>query len=212
MKIQRECDIMQRFMTQQFVFLASFLLAVCLLVPITAAQDDDPFPVTINAYVFSIAETQIRSLMEDGLSRAELDLLQGKFFDAGCLLPKFKPLTVQSGENVIKISKEQILGMQETEETEVIVLFFEVVKKEGYEVGAGVINRLSYAVTVDKDGGQKRIGEKKSKWNYPANSPIYRYMDFRSAILFRYEQLVYDLNVVIGDEKKDISLIFKLSE
>jgi hypothetical protein len=175
-------------------------------------QEERDFPVTIDAYVFSISEAQIRNILKEGITRAELDTLQEDHFEAGCLLPKCKPLTLKAGENLVKISEEQIMDMQEAEDTEVICLLFDFQQEEGETAGKGEIKRHSYAVMVDKEGEQKEIGVKESIWTYPGGVPSYRFVDFRSAILFRYDRLVYDLEFSVGDRTEDFTLLFKLDD
>ncbi|MBD3267012.1 hypothetical protein GF373_10110 [bacterium] len=192
-----------------FPFVVLGLLAV--MSPFVSAQETE-FPVQVDAYVFSISETQIRGILEKGITRDELTQLQEKYFEAGCLLPKGKPLTLKIGENPIEISEEQIMDMQEAEDTEVICLFFEMIRKSEDLLPDGKIQRHSYAIALDKEGNQKRIGEKESIWTYPGGPPTYRYVDFRSAILFRYERLVYDLEFRLQDQKEKFTLLFKLAD
>lgn len=145
-------------------------------------------PVTIHLYLFAMDEIEIKQVLQDGVTRAELDSLQGEFFAQNRLLETEKPLALAVGENNISIPAEKTASLAQGKST--IVFFYEIIPaNDTEEISAGTLSRHSYVVT-EKNGN---VWVRDGVWNYPAKSNSYRYFDFRYANVLGHVEFVYEL-------------------
>ena len=145
-------------------------------------------PVIVKLYLFAMDEIEIKQVLTDGITRAELDSLQTDVFMQNRLLEAKEPVTLAVGENSIEIPTEKTNALMQGKS--MVVFFYEVMPAEGTEeISAGTLSRQSYAITEKEEKALIREGV----WNYPAKSASYRYFDFRYANVLGHVEFVYEL-------------------
>lgn len=176
------------------------LSVLCLIFSLPLSAQDSP--VTIKLYLFAMDEMEIKQVLRDGVTRAELDSLQTEIFMQNRLLEAEEPVTLAVGENNIAVPTEKAGALTQGKST--VVFFYEVVPAEGTEeISAGTLSRNSYVVTEKEE----KVLIREGVWNYPAKLPSYRYFDFRYANVLGHVEFVYELTAGFGGSP----VVYKIS-
>ncbi len=193
---------------------SGFMCGLCLLCAImvsdSSAQEEIPF--SVNVYAFYMPLSDVKDCLKDGLTRNELDEMQGKHFKSGAILPEAKPIKLSEGDNVITIPEAQRAQLFDDINNKSVVFIFEVIKQKDIADEILNINRNSYSVSVDANGEETLIRPKKGEWRVPAKTLRYRFLDFRHVVTFQHKKFVYEFDVGEGETPIQYKLILKTTE
>lgn len=170
------------------------------------AQEESPLHITL--YLFSISAGQMDSMLEDGLTRAELTRLQDTIFVENTLLPGEGPLVVRPGDNDVKVPLEAINRIENRSDHDYVVFMYFIERLEGRN--SATINTVSYALG-EEHGEEVKVREREKIWRFPAEANRYRYIDFRYAQMMQYLSFEYNVSVQTGGETFDYDISFDLS-
>lgn len=187
-------------------------IALAILVVITAgasafAQSVEA-PVHVNFRLFSMTHEAMDALMEDGLTRAELDGLESSAFKSGRLFESEDPIAIVPGRTEIEIPRDKLLALREQAADKIVVFMFELVRSGDVD-GAVEITRRSYSLG-EKDGEEVKIRDKKSYTLFPAKTPSYRIMDYRFGSIAQYKEFYYELHMAIGGGDYEYTLFLNM--
>ncbi|RJP34370.1 MAG: hypothetical protein C4527_02235 [Candidatus Omnitrophota bacterium] len=168
-------------------------------------------PVSIKAYVFSMSVSAVENLVDNGISRAELDRLQGDLFEKGSLLSEATPIALQIGDNPITITGDSLAALRKNPNANVVVFFFEITRQDE-NLKAGKSIRYGCYASMDGEDPEKKINVRVGRWQLPAGAKKTRYMYYRNAVQLQYPGYVFELNIPHGSDEIQYALQLKIKE
>lgn len=165
-------------------------------------------PIHVNVRLFSMTHEAMDALMEDGLTRAELDGLETSAFKSGRLIENEEPIAIVPGRTEIEIPRDKLMALREQAAGKIVVFMFELVRSGDVD-DAVEITRRSYSLG-EKDGEEVKIRDKKSYSLFPEKMPSYRIMDYRYGSISQYKEFYYELHMAIGSGDYEYTLYLNM--
>lgn len=174
------------------------------LLAFTAWPQTVDAPLSIELRLFSISKAAMDSLMDEGLTRAELSQLQSEYFKSGVLFENETPIPIAPGTTDIEIPKEKLEQLRAQAPDSLVVFFYDIARSAEVE-GPAEVARRSYSLQ-EHDGSIEKIREKQGKWVMPRGNADYRFMDYRFGNIATYQEFFYELHVKIGGDAYEYTL------
>jgi len=179
----------------QFLMRTALFMLVCLSSINLYAQDDG---IETHLYLFTMPAENMSSLLEDGVTRSELDAMQTDHFRQSSLVASDEAIALHEGEDTHTLSGEELNSLEGLGNDDHVVFMFYIARPQQDDYETFIINYRSY---VAQDGDTDNpAAVKQGSWAMPQNEQDYRYFDFRNVNRVRGNVFVYEIDIETGGE------------